>query len=230
MGYPTMLLIDMKLSYVSASVVRISPGTCLSDSSDEFIQSPINTDVDITVVGVNGRDAGVEAPNTWYYVFRIKNPTTGIVGGLLSTSRAAPVLPLGFTLKRQIGLIRNNGAGNFLDFKQFGSGNRRRYELWCDMTVRRVLAAGGNAAWTIVGCSTLVPPTADVMWLEVLQLIAGISANVRSFNNVGEIGGKGRARNSVYVSLSANDQKFQYKNSAAGGSTYIEVCDFEEEV
>ncbi len=221
---------DLELSYVSAGVVGTGPGVCLSDSHTEFIEFPLGIDVDITVGGVNGLDAGAEAPSTWYYVWLIKNLVTGVVAGLLSLSSTAPTMPVGFTTKRRIGVIRNDGAGNFLNFKQFSYGNRRRYEWWYDMTGRRVLAAGGNANWTVVGCASIVPPTADVMWLNVLQTVAGVAANVRSMGNTLDTGGQGRAFNSVNVSLFTDTQQFQYKNSIAGGFTYIEVCAFEEMV
>ena len=220
----------LKLAYVNASQVQIEGGACISDDGKELMEVPPGSPelADITVPGAGGLDTGVEAVSTWYYVYLIKNPVANAVALLLSLSATTPTLPPGYTKKRRVGVVRNNGAGNIVDFKQFAYGNRRRYEIWADMTARRVLNAGGNAAWTIVGCLTLVPPTADVMWLNVVQIVAGVGVGVRSMGNALENHGKGRARYSIYVSLFTNTQQFQYKNTIAGGSTWVEVCDFEE--
>jgi len=155
----------LALSYLSASSVRIAPGICLDDTalgvavSPEVIKSTANIDVDITVSGINGLDFGVEAANTWYYVWIIRNPTTGLVKGLLSLSDTAPTMPVGYTKKRRIGIVRNNGASDFLNFAQFGRGTERYYEYREALnSTLRVLSGGTSATWTDVDCSAFVPP------------------------------------------------------------------------
>lgn len=65
-------------------------------------------------------DTGTIANSTWYHVFLIKRPDTGVVDVLLSTSATAPTLPTNYTLKRRIGSMRTNGSGQWIKFTQFG--------------------------------------------------------------------------------------------------------------
>lgn len=60
--------------------------------------------VNTAVTGVGGLDAGAIANLTWYAIYAILNPTTGVAGCMISTSFTnAPTLPLGFTELRYIG-------------------------------------------------------------------------------------------------------------------------------
>jgi len=54
--------------------------------------------------GQGGRDAGTLADNT-YHVFLIRNPTSGVIDALFSTSPTTPTMPTGYTQKRRIGSI-----------------------------------------------------------------------------------------------------------------------------
>jgi hypothetical protein len=73
-------------------------------------------------VGSNqgGLDNGSKAANTWYHVWLIKRPDTGVVDALFSTSASAPVLPANYTKKRRIGAARTDGSGSILGFVQRG--------------------------------------------------------------------------------------------------------------
>jgi hypothetical protein len=67
--------------------------------------------------GNGGLDAGTLANNTWYYAFIIKNPTSGAVDFLFSTSRTSPTLPTGFTKYRRIaGAVLTDGSASILPF------------------------------------------------------------------------------------------------------------------
>lgn len=65
-------------------------------------------------------DTGVIAINTWYHVFVIKNPTTGVSDVLISTNVSAPTMPSGYTLKRRIGSLLTNSSSQWVSFTQFG--------------------------------------------------------------------------------------------------------------
>lgn len=68
-----------------------------------------------------GLDTGVRAANTTYHVWVIKNPTSGVVDALFSTSATNPVMPTGYTLKRRIGAILTEaGSSDIRPFKQVG--------------------------------------------------------------------------------------------------------------
>ncbi len=54
--------------------------------------------------------------NTWYYVFVIANTTNSLVDILCSHSITAPVLPVGYSIKRWIGEIATDGSSNIRAF------------------------------------------------------------------------------------------------------------------
>ena len=76
-----------------------------------------------------GLDTGTIAVDTWYHFFEIKNPTSGTVDFLISTSLASPVMPTGYTLKRRVGALKTDGSGNFIPVTTYGSGTNRTIQL-----------------------------------------------------------------------------------------------------
>lgn len=94
------------------NTVNIFPGSCASDDGSVDITitaSPYQKKLNATFSpgsGNGGLDTGSRSANTWYYIYAIKNPSTGASDILFSTSRTSPVLPSGYTKKRMIGAIR----------------------------------------------------------------------------------------------------------------------------
>lgn len=89
---------------------------------EDYILAPIDLTADITVSGVNGLDTNIEAPNQWYSVWVIYNPTTNIVASLLSVSKTTPTMPSGYTKKQRVGWLLNNSNSNFLTFSYTNDG------------------------------------------------------------------------------------------------------------
>jgi hypothetical protein len=121
-----------------------------ADDGSQFITVGSNLTLDIATIGANGLDAGVEAINTWYYIWLILNPTTGAVAGLLSASATAPTLPAGYTKKRLVGAVRNDGASNFRKFSQVDKESFYQGELG-------VFSSAAPSAWTQIDFSAAVP-------------------------------------------------------------------------
>jgi hypothetical protein len=73
--------------------------------------------------GNGALDTGTIAANSWYWVFLIKNPTSGSVDVLITKSVAAtspvPTLPSGFTISRYIGSMLTNASSQWTAFSQF---------------------------------------------------------------------------------------------------------------
>lgn len=65
-------------------------------------------------------DTGSIANNTWYHVFLIQRPDTGVVDVLLSLSATAPTMPTNYTLFRRIGSMKTNGSAQWVTFLQVG--------------------------------------------------------------------------------------------------------------
>lgn len=78
-----------------------------------YLATSVNLTADIGLgVAVNGLDAGVEAADTWYYLWVIYNGTT--VSALISTSATAPTLPTGYTHRALVGQVYNSSGSNFV--------------------------------------------------------------------------------------------------------------------
>ena len=105
--------------------IDIAPGAARADdnAADMVLAATLTKRLDASwAVGTNqgGLDTGSKAASTWYHLWLIKRPDTGVVDALFSTSATAPVLPANYTRKRRIGAVRTDGSGNILGFLQSG--------------------------------------------------------------------------------------------------------------
>lgn len=124
--------------------------------------SAVAVSANITVSGAGGLDTGVEAINTWYYIHVIHNATTGTTAALLSVSASAPTLPSGFAFSALVGVVRNDAAGNFRQFKQRGAT-----VMYVDRLI--VLAGGAATVLTAIDISAAVPPVASSVEILVTK-------------------------------------------------------------
>ncbi len=147
----------------------ILPGVCrsLDDTTDFFSAGTLTAS--ITASGANGLDTGSEASNTWYYVWVIYNPTTDTYAALLSLSSTAPTMPSGYTKRRRVGVVRNDGSSNFRQFSQVVNVGRARWYHYDDLTISEtsVLTAGAATTYTDVDLAALVPPVSTLSILVV---------------------------------------------------------------
>jgi hypothetical protein len=65
-------------------------------------------------------DTGTIANSTWYHVYLIQRPDTGVVDALVSLSATSPTMPTNYTLHRRIGAMKTDGAGKWVAFLQQG--------------------------------------------------------------------------------------------------------------
>jgi hypothetical protein len=70
--------------------------------------------------GNGGLDTGIIAASTWYHVFLIKRPDTGVVDVCFSLSATAPTLPANYTLFRRIGSLNYTTTPGWRLFTQTG--------------------------------------------------------------------------------------------------------------
>jgi hypothetical protein len=149
-------------SVTPASKMDIATGHCRSSDNTADIDVTSTLTVDMAVAGANGLDTGAEAIDTWYYFFVIKNLSTNTVAGLASVSATAPTMPSGYTKKKRVGEVRNDGGSDFLNIEMTGGGpyKRIRYKEGYEGTDIDILDTGVQAAYTDVDMSTVVPPTA----------------------------------------------------------------------
>jgi hypothetical protein len=74
--------------------------------------------------GSGALDTGAIATSTWYHVYEIKRPDTGVVDVCISLSASAPTtggaIPSAYTLFRRIGSLLTDGSSQWRKFSQTG--------------------------------------------------------------------------------------------------------------
>lgn len=112
----------LALSTDSANGITLAAGVAVTDTMVLRRATSLTKQLNVAwAAGVSGcLDTGAEASSTWYHVYLIGNPTTGAVDFLASTSASSPTMPTGFTVKRRIGSVYNNGSSNIDSFEQIG--------------------------------------------------------------------------------------------------------------
>lgn len=115
--------------------ITIAVGRCWSDDATPTTRHFITTSgltkrIDaVWAVGTaqGGLDTGTVANDTWYHVWLIRRPDTGVTDALFSTSATAPTLPADYTKQRRLGAVLTDGSANIIGFTQVGD-----HFLWTD--------------------------------------------------------------------------------------------------
>lgn len=167
------------LSFTSVSTATVGRGSCRADNNIDNIVSSGALIANIASAGANGLDTGAEAANTWYAVWLIGDPTgMNPVASLLSASFTAPTFPMGYTVKRRIGAVRNNGSSDFIPFVQRWKGQTRRYWYETARAELQVLTGGSAIAFTAVPLGSLIPPSSQNALLFWSFEIPEVTGNV----------------------------------------------------
>ena len=187
---------ELGLAYATAATITIATGSCTDSTNSVFMDHTASVTVDITDSGINGLDTGAEATSTWYAVFLVSGSSG--VGGLLSLNQTTPTMPSGFTFKRRIGWVRNDGSDNFLKFVMYGSTRERRVD-WNESkeTILKILDGVNPTVFTNVDCSGLKPPTAQEVWAQALATAGTNWTVVRSEDNDNNSSGQIMVRNDI---------------------------------
>lgn len=178
MAYPPGHIENLLVSRASASTVQIAVGSCRDDSNSQNIDVVAALTADITVAGANGRNSDTaEQANKWYAVYVIKNLTTGTVAAFLinEDDLGAFTWPAGYTVKRRIGWIRNDGASDLRDGEYFGLGSWRKWHWYVARTSLLALNNGNAVAYANVDVSEWVPPTSNLCEINMLFDPFGVS-------------------------------------------------------
>jgi len=209
---------DLAIECSNATQVIVQQGAVVgADDGGDILVVPSAITLDITTSGLGGLDTGSETADTWYYIWLIKDQFTGTVAGLLSASSVSPTLPVGFTIKRLVGAVRNDGSGDFLQFTQIDSSVEYKdyYNVF----------SAGQSTWVSVDASNYVPQISCI--LDSFTFVSNAdSTGARGFVLPGLLSGTGSGgRQIVYGSASQNSSGsgspavFQIDNNQAF-STY----------
>jgi hypothetical protein len=112
----------------SSATFGVAAGEAADSTASDLMQltSAVTKTTAAWAVGTgNGAlDTGAVAASTWYHVFLIKRPDTGVVDVCFSLSPATPttgaVIPAAYTLFRRIGSMKTNSSSQWIAFIQTG--------------------------------------------------------------------------------------------------------------
>lgn len=163
--------VDATRVSIKATAITLSEGT--TGVTRRVLNVDTFADTDIAVGSPGGPDAAL-APDVWYAIYVILNPTTGVVSALLSQnfegngvtdsfSASVPTLPSGYTFRGFVGAVRREGT-SFVRFSQSG-----RSATILDAGVTLSIA---DTNWH--GVTLLVPPAA--LSVDVNVDVASFSA------------------------------------------------------
>lgn len=175
----------LQLSWVDANNLSLAAGSCRNSSNVNDIELDAAVNIDATIVGANGIDAGALANSSFYAVYVIADSSKyRSTAGLLSlASNAAPSLPYGYDMYRRVGYVLTSGAAAMLNFHQHGNDKNRK--MFYDAPIS-VLAAGAADSRTAVSLGAAVPNNIDSpVWLRAEYTTADLTrlANVAAYGS-----------------------------------------------
>lgn len=128
----------------NATVTVAAGAVCLKNSSNEqIVINALALAINSAAAGANGLDTGSLTASTWYCVWAIWNGTT--TAGLLSLSPTAPTMPVGYTHKALVSVIRTDATANKYPISFLQAGNAWRYKVSAgsNLTANSPLIASG---------------------------------------------------------------------------------------
>ncbi len=236
------MISGLVVQYNTSNRVVIKPGVCRDARNTDLMEVTTDITVDLSVNGANGLDTGTEAASTWYYLYLIKNPSSGAVAGLFSTvnesNTGAITMPSGYTLKRQLPIaVRNDASANIIPFI-VGEGWPHRPMILYDVALTNwdgsnwvagttnTLSAGTSASYASVSAASYIPPIAQMGYFNAVNSSAahfnirsaGESHNGKSFGN-----GGGTHSGHTIIMKTNSSQEIEYKRTSGTGSLYLDV-------
>jgi len=221
------------VSYVSASVVQVSPGRVRDKVDNLDLVLGVATNINIAVAGVNGLDTGVEVANQWYYVFVIGD-STGVnpVATILSEQTGAPIYPAGYDISRRVGSVRNQ-ASDFRDFVMNGEGSTRDVQYRDAITGHQVLTVGAAIVVTEISLVNHLPGPSRVA--RILCTQTGIVVGQLYFDPALSLA---TFQRTIGVGLQTGDmllptsstRRIAYANAGVGGLLNVWVAGYQESI
>jgi len=174
---------NLKVVRASATTVTITADEIIvSDGSVSAKPTSVSVTPDITASGANGRDAGVEASDTWYFVWVIRKSSDGTVAGLLSTASTIGglTLPTGYDQAALVSAVRNDASSDFIDFNQYGLDYW--YVDWIEMAV------GTTVSYEDINTSGFVPSELSETIKVVPEKASSSIVAVSNINTAPDVG------------------------------------------
>lgn len=209
---------------LSTNELILYPGWCASYNGESFAQLTSQIIIDLTSNGVNGLDTGTVTNGYDYFVYIVKNETTGDVGAVASHAKfyGEVVVPSGYTMYRKLrfGFVYNSARDGIPDF---------HLSAWPTPIIRltgaettsdyNVLNVGSSSSFVDFSLSGFIPDNARMAYIQCITSSSGGagSAYLRSFGgqNTGIIVGSsspGDVQDRLCLTMRVtSDIKLQYR-------------------
>lgn len=210
-------------TWVSATAINITPGNAYIESLGRIYVSSAT----ISLTGLT------TTATTWYYLYLYDNAGTPAVE-ISITAPAAPYMGTARsksadTSRRFLGAIKTAAANTIIRFQQVKNRWFWRTGSGIDF---RVLSAGAATVATVVSLSSGMPVTSTVALLRIFNL-AGAGTTMYSSHGDDAVDTSAiyylavDSQQQAYVDYPTNSsQQIKYINSAAGGSSYVDMLGF----
>ena len=153
----------------NATVTVTADAICLKNASNEqVVLNAVSVAPSLAASGANGLDTGASAVSTWYYVWVIWNGT--IASGLLSLSATSPTMPVGYTHKAMISVVRSDSTANKFPISFIQAGDDWQYKPAAGSTPLAASGIAGNVitpTYVAVFVSNYVPQIATSVDVQV---------------------------------------------------------------
>jgi hypothetical protein len=184
---PVMHIHGLTYSKSAANTIDVAAGGCMSEDGTDWLSFAGLTGVAIDTAfgtGAGALDTGSIA-NADYWIHLIGNPEAGTVKPLVSLSRTAPTMPVGYTKRRVFGWLKRSG-GSIVDFQTLELGGGGLHFDWVspptDINVGALGAARNLFTLSVPdGLSVMVGGNAyqyDNSQPNYLQIVSPLTADV----------------------------------------------------
>lgn len=227
---------------ITDSVMTLAAGSCANQNTplSQIMVSDAAISIDLTTVGLNGLDAGTFTTGVSYQVYVLKNPTTSVVGAIVSAAISYSLItpPSGFSLMRKLpwGFVSINDAGapSIPPFHLHAWPIPETILTYADDSATwAALSAGTASSFTDVDLTQWIPNAARLAYIcvETDYVSAQSESFVRSITSqavgrgTGTVDGPGQKRKQHMWIRTDSTGKIQYKVTA-GGSCSIYVIGY----
>lgn len=232
---PYEYLSGYEVSFNTTVLVNIAAGAARNDANDGDIVDATGFTVNIATTGANGRNVDTaEQSDKWYGVYVISDASGSTRAGFLinEDDLGSFTYPPGYSRKRRVGWIRNDGTGNIRKFRACGGGRSRNYIYEDTRASLLALSGGGSTVWSAVDCSEWIPPTQAAAFFNTVmndnddeyvefRPTGSTLANGTGFRgNVEPEPGENAAN---FCFMTNSSQSIDYRNSSGLSSTDIVV-------
>ena len=207
-----------------------------NSTNTDDIELAGNVTLSLAVSGAAGLDTGAEASNTFYYVYLIKNPTSGVTSAVFSSVNekvsGSITLPSGYTLKAQLPYaVRNDASSNVIrgvwqnDGTFYYSVPFFRF-ITTTAGTTAIVSAGTAAAFTSASFSSFIPANCIVGYFSCNGNSTTTYGRIRTNSTMNNDTTFGSFVNEIYPLDINGVTSIEYIRDSGSSGVYVEVAGY----